>query len=449
MIEFPPDQVCELIAKLWAAGTRAVNISEGENALAALKRLQAEHALSDVMVAYIAESHSKAADDANVLDVALRAITSSSTIINFEQSITVALWILHTYVFWRFLHTPRLLAQSFETGCGKTALGVLVRALAYNPFFTSTTSPAAIYYQLRKDPHTTFILDEIEHSTLWDHSRLLLAVFDAGHRTGGCVTRVNGGEVIEFPCFAPLMIMAVRQQPFAPQLLSRSIIIHMEKYAEGHDEVDHNDPKFLPVRTMASRWASEFQRPKNCELPRALVGRAADNWRPLIEIGSALGYPATARAVALATHQPIENPAVLLLWDIRRVFEARGPVGYAADELGKVTGLWTEDLLTALHQLPDAHWDEFGLDEGMAPKKLGRKDLLRLLHTKYIRTRDVWKRVGDKRVSRKGFYRKDFERVWQELFGDTPTQPSKIISLPRHNKRHSGDTSDDMEEEIA
>jgi hypothetical protein len=122
--------------------------------------------------------------------------------------------------------------------------------------------------------------------------------------------------------------------------------------------------------------------------------------------------------------------------------------GYATDELGRATGLWTEDLLTALHQLLDSHWDEVGLDEGLAPRKLRREDLLRLLRIKHVRTRDVWKRIGGGRVSRKGFYRKDFERVWHALFGDTPTQPSKIIALPRHNKRHGGDT-DNKEEEIA
>jgi hypothetical protein len=117
--------------------------------------------------------------------------------------------------------------------------------------------------------------------------------------------------------------------------------------------------------------------------------------------------------------------------------------------LGRATGLWTEDLLTALHQLPDSHWDEMGLDEGLTPRKLGRKDLLRLLRIKGARTRDVWKRIGGKRVSRKGFYFKDFEPAWRALFGDTPTQSSKIIALPRHSKRHSGDTSKETEEGAA
>jgi hypothetical protein len=448
MTRWPSEEVCELIAKVWARATGPTNIAEGEVAFAALKRVQAEHGLTDVMVAYIAEHHNNRyrnknnSDYVNVLDAVLNEITSSKIVLSFEQAITGALWILHTYVYDHFLHTPRFLVQSFEPGCGKTALGFLVRALADNPFYTGSASPASIYYRLHKCQHTTFIVDEIEHSALWDRSKLLLAVFDHGHRAGGCVTRVSKGEVMEFPVFAPLMIMAVRQQPFAPQLLSRAIIIHMEKHSEGRDEIDPNDPKFLPVRTMASRWAGEFQRPKECVLPDALVGRAADNWRPLIEIGEVLGYPATARAVALAMHEPIKDPVVSLFWDLRRVRETRGFVGYATDELGRATGLWTEDLLTALHQLPDAHWDEFGLDEGVTPRKLGRAELLRLLHLKHVRTRTVWKRIGGKRVSDRGIYFKDCERPWITLFGDTPTQTSKIIALPRHSMRHGGNTGE-------
>jgi hypothetical protein len=433
MMKFPPDKTCELIAKLWFAGTQAINISEGENARAALKRQQAEHGLSNVMTAYIGESHSKPADDANVLDLVLGAITSSKIIMTFEQALTVALWVLHTYVYHYFLHTARLLVQSYKPGCGKTALGHLVEAMACNSDFSSSVSAAVIYHTLRKDQHTTSILDEIENSKLWADDQLLLSVFDAGHRRGGNVKRVIKGEVVKFPVFAPLMMMAVRQKTFAPQLLSRSILIHMEKHAEGRDEIDPDDPRFAPVRAALSHWAGGFQRPENCELPRELVGReGADNWRALIEIGSALGYSATARAVALAMCRSTADPARSLLWDIRRIRELPAPAGYATDELGRATGLWTEDLLTALYQLSDARWDEMGLDEGLAPKKLGRKELLRMLHTEHVRTRDVWKRVGGKRISLKGFYFKDFERPWDALFGDTPTQPSKITYLPRH-----------------
>jgi hypothetical protein len=337
-MKWPADHVCELIAKLWAHATRAANAAEGQNAFAALKRLQADHGLSDTMLAYIAESHSKPADDANVFDLVLGAVTGSRAIMTFEQQVTVTLWILHTYVYDRFLHTPRLLVDSYEPGCGKTALGHLVEAMACNSDFSSSVSAAVIYHTLRKDQHTTSILDEIENSKLWADDQLLLSVFDAGHRKGGNVKRVIRGEVVKFPVFAPLMMMAVRQKTFAPQLLSRSILIHMEKRAGGRDDIDPDDPKYLPIRAHLSQFASEFQRAKDCQLPRELVGREGrDNWESMIEIGDALGYPATARAVALAMYRPMVNPVWLLFWDLRRIHELPAPAGYTVDELGQAT----------------------------------------------------------------------------------------------------------------
>jgi hypothetical protein len=360
-----------------------------------------------------------------VFDIVLDAVMQSRVVLTFEQQIVVALWVIHTYVYDRFLHTPRLLLDSHEPGCGKTALGHLVEVLANSTNFVSSASPAVIYHTLRKAQGTTFILDEIENSRLWAVDRLLLNVFDAGHRKGGVVKRVIKNEVVEFPVFAPLMMMGVREKRFPPQLLSRSINIHMERHRDGSDEVDPDDPKFASVRAVLSQWANGFQRPEKCELPRGLVGReGADNWRCLIEIAATLDYLATASAVASVMYRPMTNLVVRLLWDIFRVFEACA-----------VDALWVEDLLTALHQLPDARWDEVGLDEGAAPRKLNRADLLLLLRKKGIRTRSVWKQLDNgQRESRRGFYRKDFERVWQQLFGDTPTQPSKIIELARHTK---------------
>ena len=427
-MQWPPKNVCERIASLMALiNNSATSIGERENALAALRRIRDEHKLNDVALAYIAEAPHERRKEVNVFDVVLDAVMHSKVVLTFEQRITVTLWILHSYVFNHFLHTPRLLVDSHEPGCGKTALGHLVEVLACSTNFVSSASPAVIYHTLRTTQGTTFILDEIENSKLWAFDRLLLNVFDAGHRKGGVVKRVIKNEVVEFPVFAPLMLMGVREKRFPPQLLSRSINIHMERHRDGSDEVDPDDPKFAPVRAVLLQWANGFQRPEKCELPRGLVGReGADNWRCLIEIADTLGYSATARAVASVMYRPGADLVVRLLWDIFRVFEACA-----------VDGLWTEDLLTALHQLPDARWDEVGLDEGAAPRKLTRADLLTMLRKKHIRTRNVWKQIGNQRVSRKGFRRQDFERVWQQVFGDTPAQPGKIIELTRHTKRHS------------
>lgn len=272
MMRWPPKQVCKRIAGLLAhCGGGSTNAHERQAAQAALQRLQSEFELSDTATAFIAESDAR--KTANVFDIVLDVVLSTKVVLGFEQAVVVVLWTLHTYVYDCFFHTPRLLVESNEPGCGKTALAHLMRALACNAFYSSSVSPAVIYHELCKCQHTALILDEVEHSKLWDRDRLLLAVFDAGHRRGGCVHRLINGEVIEFPVFAPLMMTAVSQQPFPRQLLSRSILLHMENHPHGRDEVDPDNPEFLPIRAVLSQFASEFRRPKDCVLPPKLVGR--------------------------------------------------------------------------------------------------------------------------------------------------------------------------------
>jgi len=364
----------------------------------------------------------------NVFELVLHLFEANHVVLTIEQTITDALWILHTYVFDQFLHTPRLLLRSTEPECGKTTLLSLMARLVDNEFTTSNTSAAVLYYQLRDHPHTTLLIDEVEHSSLWTHDPLLLSVFDAGHRRGGCVTRVLNGKVVRFPVFAPLALAAVPKKRFAPQLLSRAIPIDMVKYPEGKDELLPDDPQFAAVRGLICEWASAFKRPQACKTP--FTGRARDNWQPLIEIAQVLGYGATARAAAFALHRPSDDPVILLLFDIHRVFEQRG-----------TDRIWTPELLKALHQLPDAKWDEFaGIEENQNPHELTRAELYWLLGTKRIYSRSVWKTTGRERECNKGFLREQFEPLWHGLFGDTPAQRSKIIRLPRHNQRHAGGT---------
>jgi hypothetical protein len=271
-MQWPPQKICERIANLLALiNNNVTSAGERENALAALRRIRDEYGLTDVMLAYIAEAPYEKRKDINAFDIVLDAVMHSKIVLTFEQQITVTLWILHTYVYDRFLHTPRLLVDSHEPGCGKTALGHLVEVLACNTNFVSSASPAVIYHTLRKAQGTTFLLDEIENSQLWAFDRLLLNVFDAGHRKGGVVKRVIKNEVVEFFVFAPLMLMGVREKRFPPQLLSRSINIHMERHRDGSDEVDPDDFKFAPVRAVLSQWANRFQRPES-------VSYRADWW---------------------------------------------------------------------------------------------------------------------------------------------------------------------------
>src|SRR5262249_2884263 len=260
-------------------------------------------------------------------------------------------WALHTHVFRQFLHSPRLIVRSPEAETGKTLLMCCLRELTYNPLLTGDASAATIYYRLKEFPDTTFLIHEPEHSRhLWGADMTFLSVFDNGYRQGIPAHRVIGRKVDEFPCFGPLALAGVAKRRYSKQMLSRSFLIDTQQSSGGEDELFPNDLECARVRSFIREWTPTFQRPKDCKL--LFRGRARNNWRVVIEIAETLGYPATARAAAMALHRPSDDPVILLLFDIRRIFVQRG-----------VDRMWTPELLEALHGLEDGHWDEFwGLD---------------------------------------------------------------------------------------
>lgn len=85
--------------------------------------------------------------------------------------------------------------------------------------------------------------------------------------------------------------------------------------------------------------------------------------------------------------------------------------------------------------LDDGLWNEWrGPNDDRPPRKLTLGELSRLPHPFGIRLKTIWparRRPGDK--SGRGYLRSQFEKAWHAYCPspDTPTQPSKIIRLPR------------------
>jgi hypothetical protein len=160
-------------------------------------------------------------------------------------------------------------------------------------------------------------------------------------------------------------------------------------------------------------------------MPPSLRNRAADNWRVLFAIADNLGHGEDARAAAMELHtnRSDEDPGVLLLTDIRSVFLALG-----------VDRIASKTLVGALLELEDGLWSEWrGLSDNRPPRKLTQSELAKLLSPFRISPKTIWpaqRRPGDK--SARGYMRSQFETAWASYCpADTPTQPSKIIHLPR------------------
>ena len=117
----------------------------------------------------------------------------------------------------------------------------------------------------------------------------------------------------------------------------------------------------------------------------------------------------------------MRGPHVQLLIDVRTIFQARNRIGSAA-------------LVEQLIGLDEGQWGEWrGPNDDRPPRKLTQGELSRLLRPFGIRPKTIWptrRRLGD--MSCRGYLRSQFETAWRAycLPADTPTQPSKIISLP-------------------
>jgi len=346
--------------------------------------------------------------------------------LNSHEYVAKALWVMHTHVFDRYMVTPRLLLTSPVRGCGKSVgLDVLDRLVA-RAYLTDNITAAAVYDTIDRT-QCTLLMDEFDNQEIAAKAALR-AVLNAGYRKGRRVTRGVGKQRREYRVFAPIAIAAIGTLPLP--LMSRSIVIRMKRH-DGSRELrrfDRDDTGDLDrVYVQIRDWAREVKLNSNPKMPPELRGRDADNWRPLIAIADSFGPEsgriARAAAVIFAQDRREEDVVVVLLRDIRGIFDAHG-----------VDRISSKALLAALHELEDAGWSEFcGIKNDRSPHRLRAIELRAMLRSLDISTRSVWPQrgqPGDR--SAKGYYRSDFEAAWRAYCeeGEAETgKPAKVVSL--------------------
>jgi len=200
----PPPKVCQRIRQLFAL-TGSPYANEAANARAMLLKLLAEHGLtwndlSQILADAVngasarQEATPEAPPEINVLDLLLRLI-EKHIVITDEERIAVALWILHTYLFNRYTHTPRLALLSPVNGCGKTTLLRLLELLVRDGTSSANATPAVIYHELARSPYLTWLVDEADNLDLLRHANgVMRSVLNMGHARGASVRRMVRGE---------------------------------------------------------------------------------------------------------------------------------------------------------------------------------------------------------------------------------------------------------------
>jgi hypothetical protein len=351
---------------------------------------------------------------ADVLDDLLAFCQRFVLFANLHQVVAVVLFTAHTYLFAEDEampdSTPYLMVTAPEKRSGKSRLLEVLELICRAAHYVADTSVAALFRLIDRD-RPTLLFDEADAvfgskraNRGSDKAEELRAIFNAGHRRGAVVQRVETvgrrHELRDFAVFCPKAIASIGDLP--DTIGDRSIPIRLQRKAPG-EVVERFRRRRLEAEAELLR-----QRMKNAleplrydlpraepDLPDALHDRAQDGWEPLLAIADAAGaeWAKRAREAAVFLHGggsvDTESVGVRLLTDIREV-------------VGDREQIRTADLLAGLHDIEDGPWAEW------YGKPLNAHKLGRMLAPYGIGPRDL--KVDSQTV--RGYDRQRFDAAW-------------------------------------
>ena len=223
------------------------------------------------------------------------------------------LWIAHTHFMDGWDSTPRLAFMSPLPRSGKTRALEVTEPFVPYPLMGFSISAAVMTRSIGAGHDNgeipTILYDEIDNvfSRAEEGISELRAALNAGYRRGAKSCRcLNAGAVLEFNCFAPLVMAGLKDLPDA--LATRTIFIHMRRRAfdeprEPFRPRDHL-PEAAPIKAALVAWCQHHQKAVTTirpELPPGIEDRDADIWEPLIAVADIAGgdWPNRARAAAV------------------------------------------------------------------------------------------------------------------------------------------------------
>jgi hypothetical protein len=336
----------------------------------------------------------------------------------------VALWVIHTFVFDRFEHSPRLLVSSPDKRCGKSLLLRFVAALVARPLACENITTAALYRGIQKFS-PTLILDEADTILAGKYvNEELRGVINAGfERESGGVLRCAGEEsdLVHFSVFGPLAMGMIGKPPSTVE--DRSVNVRMRRKMPG-ECIEKPEPgrslRGLLEDTLRKivRWTRDHE----CELgksrtsvPASLDDRARNGWFSLCAIADAAGdqWPERARRAAVALSIGRDADAslpLMLLADLRSFF-----VGRSVDRLE------TKVILGLLAELEDRPWPDY-----RNGRPINAYQLARLLAPFGVRP-DKWKTNGG---TERGYLAESMADAWNRYLGAAPTSALRSATAP-------------------
>jgi len=317
-------------------------------------------------------------DGARLLDEILDLLKAYFHFGSASQSIIVALWIAHTYLYDLFSWTPYLAVTSPTKRCGKSRLLEILGYLVRRPRAISNITVAALFRSIEK--HTpTILFDETDATFKGDPEmqQAIRGVLNAGAKRGGCVTRVVGQgkdmDVQDFNVFCPKVLSGIGYLP--DTVMDRSIILRIQRKPKSVKLPKIREKSFReitdPLRSRLESWTARI-RPTlegvEPNMPDGLDDRKEDGAEVLLSIADEAGGPWAERArkalvlVCGTTQIDEEDYRVQLLGDIRTLFED------VSTDL-----VTSEFLIENLRRMEDRPWATWGKrGQGLTPHALGK-----------------------------------------------------------------------------
>ncbi len=317
--------------------------------------------------------------------------------------VSIALWVVFTYLLDKVEFNPRLLITSPTKRCGKTTLLGVLAEMVDKALPSSNVSTAALYRVIDLY-HPTLLIDEAD--TFLENRGEMVGIINAGHsRSASCIIRCAGDDhqPKPFSCWSPLVIAMNGRPP--DTIVDRSMVIRMTRKAANQKLLSMDATSREAMRELgrkAARWAQDnasavAQRVP--VLPSALNSRAGNSWEPLLAIAEVIGggWPQVARQAAVdlaAAAGEDEDESVMLLRDLKHLFDVTSSKAIAS-----------KAICDQLNSLEDRPW---GTARG---RGLTQHDLAKRLKPFGVSSGNV--RIGTK--VNKGYRSDDFQGLWERF----------------------------------
>jgi len=381
-----------------------------------------------------AEPWATPVDGAKLLD-SLEAAINRHVAVAPAAATAVATWVVHTYVFGAFNHSPRLLITSPAPRCGKSTLLELLRVTCSRPLLAANITAAAVF-RIVEAAAPSLLIDEAD--SFLATSEELRGILNAGFEANGRVLRVEEaqGELRPrvFRCFALVALAGIGRMPGTLEDRSLPIVLQRAEEASRSRLTKLRAPgardALAALARQCARWAADSRDrlPLAPDVPSALNDRQADISVPLLSIADLAGgdWPDRLRRALLTLFGSDRDRSTIdlgsqLLADCYAVFAETGALRITSGEFAS--------RLAAIETSP---WGEIAAGRPITPHRLAK-----MLAPFGIRPVTI--RVGHE-VCR-GYLRADFEAAWRR-YVPSLWEGGGLQLLQRYKPRETWDSGE-------